>query len=195
MFVRRKIDQGNSSPGIRVFSVQLLKNKARYNGKNITHEIYILLNNYIRTWLCGSIFSFLMIQYGRWDKTKGNNFLSTKHQNSVYKGLSVLPKLPSLHHLENHLTQPHVVRVLMVREWLPFWMLNTQVFTSDWTTNKYSVHGISQPYPKDILRTRLTPITSWLEHILAKSNILSSPSDILGHPLIGLVVSYILLQM
>lgn len=147
IFARRKIAQAHSSPGIRVFCVQLLKNKIWYNGKNITHELYILLNNYIRNWLCGTIFSFLMILYGRWDKTEGANFLFTKKQSSVLFSNCCLP------HLESHLTQPHVVRVMMVREWVLFWMLNMQIFTSDWTTNKNTVHGISQLYPKDILRT------------------------------------------
>lgn len=130
-----------------------------------------------------------MTQYRRWAKTNWTNSVFTKCQNSVYGPQSysrtavfTLPGQPS--------TQLYAIRDKMVRGRLLLWMLNTQIYTSDLTTNKNTVHGLSEPFPKDISRTRLPPVTSWFEPILAKSNILSSLSDIFGHPLIWLMLSY-----
>jgi len=76
-------------------------------------------------------------------------------QNSMYMVLSysqtavfMLPGQSS--------TQVHVVKDMMVKRWL----LNTHIYTSYLTIIKRTVRGISEPFPKDILRTRLPPMTS-----------------------------------
>lgn len=130
-----------------------------------------------------------MTQYRRWAKTNCSNSVFTKCQNSAYSPQSysrtAVFTLPG-----QSLTQLRAIRHMMVRGWLLLWMLNTQIYTSDLTTNKNTVHGISETFLKDIWRTRLPPVTSWFEPIVAKSNILSSLSDIFGHPLIWLMLSY-----
>lgn len=134
--------------------VQLLKNKTWYNGKKYNSWDYILLNNYSSNWPCGTLFSFFMTEYRRWDKTNWNNCFHQVPELCVYSPLcysqTAIFTLPG-----QSLTQLHIVRDLMVREWLLLWMSNRQIYSSDLTNNKNTFHGISEPFPKDISRTRL----------------------------------------